>query len=308
MKRILSLFLIFVTILSLIGCAVKPVSDNADTINITDSLNNTLTVPKQPKRVAVLLSSFADVWICAGGTVSITVGESVERNIVSEDVLLVDDGAGKTIDTERLIAAKPDFVICSADIQAQVNTAKLCNEAGIPAGIFRVECFEDYLSVLSVFTQITERSDCYEANGGKIAEKVEFQMQSLKRTDAAILFIRAGSTARSTKAKTASEHFACQMLDQLGTHNIADSAPILLDGLSFEEILMQDPDYIFITTMGNENAAKEYMQSVLSDPQWQQLSAVRNEKVFFLPKALFQYKPNAKWAEAYEYLINILNS
>ena len=44
----------------------------------------------------MLFSSFADVWETAGGRVDITVGESVERGFAPEDVLLVDDGAGKT--------------------------------------------------------------------------------------------------------------------------------------------------------------------------------------------------------------------
>ena len=80
----------------------------------------------------------------------------------------------------------------------------------------------------------------------------------------------------------------------------------LLDGLSFEEILIQDPDHIFITTMGDTDAAISYIQSLLKQPQWQSLHAVKNGNVHILPKDLFQYKPNAKWAEAYQYLINII--
>ena len=91
----------------------------------------------------------------------------------------------------------------------------------------------------------------------------------------------------------------------MGTYNIAENAPILLDGLSIEEIVMEDPDYIFITTMGKEDAAKEYMNSVLEQETWQSLSAVQKGNYVYLPKDLFQFKPNAKWAEAYEYLINI---
>ena len=81
----------------------------------------------------------------------------------------------------------------------------------------------------------------------------------------------------------------------------------MLDGLSFEEILNQDPDYIFISTMGDPEAAFSYMDSLLQKPQWQALSAVQNGRVFYLPKELFQFKPNARWDEAYAYLIGLLN-
>ena len=58
--------------------------------------------------------------------------------------------------------------------------------------------------------------------------------------------------------------------------------------------------------MGNEEAARAHMESVLQAPAWQALSAVKNGRVFYLPRELFQYKPNAKWDLAYEYLIGIV--
>jgi iron complex transport system substrate-binding protein len=124
--------------------------------------------------------------------------------------------------------------------------------------------------------------------------------------DKKILFIRAGSGASATKAKTAQHHFAAAMLKKLGTYNIAENAKILLDGLSIEEIITENPDYIFISTMGDETAAKEYLLGVFSQPEWQVLTAVKEEKYCFLPKELFQYKPNSHWDKAYEYLTDIL--
>jgi iron complex transport system substrate-binding protein len=121
-----------------------------------------------------------------------------------------------------------------------------------------------------------------------------------------ILFVRAGSSAKVTKAKTVENHFVCAMLKELGTFNIAEKAPILLDGLSTEEILLSDPDFILFTTMGDEETGTAYMESLLADPVWQSLTAVKTGQVYQLPKELFQYKPNARWAEAYAYLIELL--
>ena len=96
------------------------------------------------------------------------------------------------------------------------------------------------------------------------------------------------------------------MLEELGCRNIADTAPVLLDGLSFEEILAKDPDHIFISTMGDADAAIAYMDDLLGEPTWQRLTAVQKGRVHYLPKSLFQYKPNAHWGEAYAYLITLL--
>lgn len=295
--------------LSLTACFNNNTAD-ADEFyyTFTDHTGNTVTLQQKPQKVAVLFSSFADIWVTAGGTVDITVGESVERGFAADTADLVDSGAGKTINTELLIASQPDFVILSADIAAQQETADLLYTAGIPCALFRVESFEDYLSVLEICTDITGETDRYKTYGTDVQALIEQMLNGID-TDAAdkkILFIRAGSGASATKAKTADDHFAAAMLRQLGTYNIAENAPILLDGLSLEEIITQNPEYIFISTMGDENAAKEYINSVFSQPEWQVLSAVKEQKYIFLPKDMFQYKPNSNWDAAYKYLIDVI--
>lgn len=303
--RKVTLFLLCL-ILVLAACGrVEP--DWMDTtVAATDALGSSVTLPYRPQRVAVLFSSLADIWVTAGGSVSVTVYESVERGFADTNALLVDGGAGKSIDTEALIAANPDLVIGSADIAAQVDAVTLCHDAGIPAILLRVESFSDYLAALQLCTTLTGEADRYATYGSALASEIEKKIKAFEANGCEVLFIRAGSAARYTKAKTAEDHFAAAMLAELGTVNIADSAPVLLDGLSFEEILIRDPDHIFVSTMGEENAAIAYMESLLALPEWQALSAVQNGNVHYLPKSLFQYKPNARWGEAYDYLIDCL--
>ncbi len=276
----------------------------------TDSMGHTVTLEEKPETVAVLFSSFADLWQLAGGEVDITVGEAVERGFTGEDVLLVDDGAGKMIDNELLLSYEPDLVIGSSDIEAQAETVELCTEAGIPAAGFKVESFEDYLSVLSILTDITGDKTAYQQNGEQVSEQIEQMLSDLDFSGKGydILFIRAGSQYSSTKAKGTEDNFVCGMLAELGLHNIADDAPVLLDGLSLEEIITADPDYIFISTMGKEDAAKEYMESVFAEDGYRQLTAVSEGNYAFLPKDLFQFKPNARWDEAYQYLIDLVET
>ena len=289
----------------LVGCAVPTPTGAGYTF--TDDTGAEVTVEK-PRKVAVLLSSLADLWITAGGTVDITVGESVERGFADHSAILVDAGAGKTIDLEALIAAQPDFVIYSADLSGQLECADTLRSAGIPAAGFRVETFDDYLRVLEIFTDLLETPERYEQYGTALKAEIDALIAVAREQENQpdILFVRAGSSAKVTKAKTAENHFVCGMLKDLGTFNIAEKAPILLDGLSTEEILISDPDFILFTTMGDEAAGETYMESLISDPVWQTLTAVKSGKVHQLPKELFQYKPNARWDEAYAYLIELL--
>lgn len=293
--------LLTVCALLLGGCAGAKTP--ADGYIFTDDTGAQITAPRKPETVAVLTSSLAELWITAGGAVDITVGETEQRGI-TQGAVPVDAGAGKTIDLERLIAAKPELVIYSAELAGQAACADALKAAGIPAAGFSVETLEDYLQVLKIATDILDTPQRYETYGTQVKEAADQLLR--QQYPVKILFVRAGSSAKYTKAKTAENHFVCQMLAELGTENIADAAPVLLDGLSMEEILLADPDVIFYTAMGDEAAAQSYMDSLVRDPVWQALTAVKSGRVHHLPKDLFQYKPNSRWAEAYGYLIACL--
>ena len=289
------------------SCETEPADDGDVYLRFTDSTGEEVVLKDRPVRVAVLFSSFTEMWQLSGGEVSVTVGESIERGFCPVGTPLVDGGAGKTINTELLIANRPDLVICSADIAAQNELWGLLRGTGIPVARFRVESFSDYLSVLKIMTDITKNAEAYERNGLAVSREIDAVKATYgKRAAGSILFVRVGSSARSTKAKDADGHFAASMLEELGCLNIADRAPILLDGISIETVLTENPHRIFFTTMGDEDAALAYLDSLLQSDTWKSLSAVREGRVEILPKELFQFKPGARWGEAYRYLAEIL--
>ena len=268
------IFLILITIF-FTGCNNKEITNKY--YSFIDSNGEVIILTSKPKNVAVLFSSFVEIYNNAGGTVNITVKESVDRKLVSEDTILVDTGSGKVINNELLIASKPDFVIASLDISEQVKTAKLLNNLGIPCALFKVETFEDYLFTLDILTDITGNKTLYKTYGKDIQENINNIKEKIKIDNVPkILFIRSGSSAISCKAKNTDSHFACKILFDLGTENIADKAPILLDGLSIEEIILNEPDYIFISIMGNEDSGKAFMQELLNSKPYSSLKAIKN--------------------------------
>ncbi len=307
MKKVFS---VLVVLILCAGCAqTQPVLSSGNAFySFTDSAGCVVSLPAAPQKTAVLFSSFAQIWTLCGGEIALTVGESAERGFVGDDAVFVDAGAGKSINEELLLAAECDFVIGSADIPAQVQAVQLLRQNGVACALLRVEDFEDYLSVLRIFSDINRNPAAYEEYGTAAEAEIEkiFTALPTDMKKPRILFVRSGASYSSAKAKTAETHFAAAMLKELGTENIAETAGILTENLSTEEILMQDPDYIFIVTMGDEEAAKEYMQSILYGEVLQNLRAVRNGNVIFLPKELFQYKPNHRWAQAYAYLADVL--
>ncbi len=308
MKRLFKLALLSLAV-CLVFCSCRTADEQSDLfLEFTDSTGKTVTLRERPLKVAVLFSSLADIWVAAGGEVAVTVGETVERGFAKSGTKLVDDKAGKKINVEELIAAEPDFVIYSADIEAQAKCAELLSKADIPAAGFVVDCFDDYLFVLDTLTDVTGKKELYEQHGLKVKTAVDGFKENKPLDGKRILFIRAGSSARSVKIKKSDDNFAAMMLCDLGAQNIADSSPSMVDNLSFEAVLQSDPDFIFFTAMGDEEASKKYVGELLLSDGWRELRCIKQNGYLFLPKDLFHYKPNSRWGEAYEYLVGAFPS
>ena len=60
-------------------------------------------------------------------------------------------------------------------------------------------------------------------------------------------------------------------------------------------------------SVDDEVGMKKYVQQFLMDnPAWSELTAVKNGRVYFMEKNLFNLKPNHRWGEAYEIMEEIL--
>ena len=272
----------------------------------TDSLGNEVTVDAPVKKAAVLFSSLADIWNACGGEIAVTVGDSVERGFAEADAILVNDGAGLKIDTEALVAAEPDLVIGTASFSAQQEAAETLREMGIPCALFDEDSFEDYLQILKIFADLNENETAYQEQGMDVEAEIDTILDDLDKKEFSYLFIRAGSGFSATKAKTAEDHFACVILDVIGGHNIAEEAGNLAEELSLESILAQDPDYIILAAQGDEDTAKAYIDELFAEDGWSELTAIRENRCFFVDKELYNYKPNSRWAEAYQTMIELI--
>lgn len=276
------------------------------TCTFTDSLGNTVELEQPPKRVAALLGSYAETWLLAGGeVVAVTQDAYDERGLeLPEDT--VNLGANQQPDLEALFAAEPDLVLLTPDLDGQMGLRDSLEAAGIPAAWFKVETFDDYLNMLKICTDLTGRSDLYQKNGLDIQSEIDAAIASVPEGEApTVLLLRAYSSG--VRAKN-SDNIAGAILKDLGAANIADSDSGLLEDLQMESILAADPEFIFVTTMGaSQEAALESLDELLhSDPAWQTLSAVKEDRVEVLPKDLFHYKPNARWGESYQMLAELM--
>lgn len=302
MKRPLSLILVCICL-----TACTPAAPPESGYSFTDDLGRTVTVD-EPRRVACLLGSFADVWHLAGGEIAAAPDDAwVDFALpLSEDA--VNLGHTKQLSLEALFAAEPDFIIASSNTDIDLAWKDTLETAGIPTAYFDVSDFDDYLRMLKICTDITGRPDLYEKHGLDVQKQINDAVEKSKSRGTApkVLYLRA--SASSIRAKNSSGSVLGEMLAALGCVNIADSDASLLENLSMEHILMEDPDYIFFVQLGDDAAGTQAnIDRFLSEnPAWASLTAVREGRVFHLDKKLYNMKPNARWGEAYLALEELL--
>lgn len=315
MKRLFSLILICA--LGLSGCAPAgtgssspssaSASGESELITFTDDLGRTVSLA-QPQRVACLIGSFADLWCLAGGKDALVA--AADDTWTSFDLGLGEDvanlGAVKEPNVELLLQSKPDLVIASSNTDAQVALLDTLEGMGLTVAYFKVSSFQDYLNMLDICTQLTGRTDCYEQYGQALQDQVDAAKAKCAGLSPTVLYVRA--TGSSCKVKNSQDTVLGEMLADLGCVNIADSSESLLEQLSLEVILDQDPDFIFAILQGSDptDAQRTLDETLLSNPAWQSLTAVKEGRFFVLDDQLYNLKPNARWGDAYEQLADLL--
>lgn len=295
------------------SAAATAPADSEAACTFTDDLGREVTLEAAPRRVAALTGSYADIWCTAGGRDTLVASASdawTDFDLgLGEEVANI--GGAMGVSVEELLAAAPDLVLASTNIPSNQEMLPALEAAGVDVAFFSVDTFEDYLRMLEICTGLTGSPEAYQTYGEAVAEEIE-----AARTRAAaaleeqgpekVLYIRAAASV--VKPKGSSGTVLGEMLADLGCINIADQDQSLLEDLSMEAILAADPDKILIVLQGAdpEPAKAQLEGEVLSNPAWQQLTAVREGRVYYMDKDLYHLKPNARWGEAYDHLVEIL--
>ncbi|MBQ2837370.1 MAG: ABC transporter substrate-binding protein, partial [Peptococcaceae bacterium] len=293
------LTLLLVSILALSGCGtnqtIQESPQQEDGYTFTDAIGQEITV-HNPQRVVSLMGSFSEIWILAGGADTL-VGTSYDtvdnRDLgLPKDIAIV--GTYQNPNIEEILALNPDLVLLSSETtrtDSHVALKDALNGADIPAAYFSVTHFEDYLNMLKICTDITGNQDAYQTNGIAVEERIaQIIADSKTETSPSVLLMitySGGIRAQSSDTMTG------KMLSELGCKNILDDYPSMLQDFSVEKIIETDPDYIFVIPMGNDDALaqKNLKENVESNPAWNSLTAVKNDRYILLPKDKFLYKP-----------------
>ena len=257
---------------------------------------------KTPQNVVALSKSVAEMWLLAGGSLAGTTSDALE---LPEAENAVSIGSLTNASLEAIVALNPELVILTLDIPLHKKLEENLRSLGIKTYVADVKSFSDYANVMKDFTALTGKSDLYKKNVTDLHNEIKKIIDSVQASKKeSYLFMRV-STAKN---KVLKNHFGNEIFMDLGLLPIVDDNS-QLDEINMEALLAANPDYIFVVAQGNEEKAEEaFYKAYKSNPAWNSLKAVQNNKIIMLPKDLFNYKPNARWAESYRLIADFLQT
>ena len=122
------------------------------------------------------------------------------------------------------------------------------------------------------------------------------------KEDILILFGAPGSVMVSTD-----NSYVGNLVKIAGGNNIFESEISSFIQVNMEEIIKRNPDKILIMTHAVPEEAKKTVEEEFAKATWQQLDAIKNNKVYYLENGYFGMSANLKVIEALDKLGVILN-
>ncbi|AKP67838.1 ABC transporter substrate-binding protein [Companilactobacillus ginsenosidimutans] len=289
MRNKKSIIIALLAVLLFVGVGVGSIQANtsaaSNTRVVKDNKGKKVTIPKKVKRVADLWHANNPILLMLGG----------EKDLVATTQLIHDNKLltklypsvkkqavpfnGDSINTEELIAQKPDVVIGSDP--AQIETIR---KAGIPAVN---SMFQDYKGMKKTVTLTGN------ILGGKAVKNAKIYNQQLTDdieevgnltrgagTPSVLHIVNKSDLTKVDGRKTIVD----QWIKTAGGKNAIKSKGNMIS-VSAEEIIKSNPDIIIV---GN-TTSKKALKALKKDSRFKSLKAVKHNKVYGNPTCIFQW-------------------
>ena len=302
MKRQLCAVLATVMVLALLltGCGSEQqkAADQSTFVTVTDDLGRQVELKAKPARIVVTSASFLEPLEAVGGA-DLVVGRPDSKTKMpdyAKDITSV--GKVYQIDTEKVLSCQPDLVIINKGMNEKLVEA--LEGSGIKTLVIDMKSYEDVKREVNTLAAVTGNKEKGEALIKDMDEKIAAVKNSIPADKRRVSIIHSTSQGLSVQLDGS---IAGSVAKMLGWENVAsgskpleknpDAAPY-----SMETLVEQNPEIIFVTSMGKLSAIKASMEETMQGPAWQSIPAVRDKKVYYLPQELFLLSPGIHYPEA----------
>ena len=301
----LALFTAASLLLSACGAPAAEQSSQGSYATITDDNGRTVSFDKKPERIVVTSASFLEPLYAVGGEV---VGRPDSKSKIPEAAKSVTNiGRVYQIDAEKVLALTPDLVILNRGMNEKLVETLAANH--IKTLVIEMKSYEDVKREIGTFATLTGET----AKGDELIRKMDADIEavrtSIPQEKKRVAIIHSTGQGLSVQLDGS---IAGNIANILGWENTAAGMPALDKNpdaapYSMETLVAQNPDIIFVTSMGEEAEIRASMEAMFAgSPAWQSVSAVRDGRVYYLPQELFLFSPGIQYPEAVKYMARLI--
>ena len=310
MKKLISLLLSLILVVSLAACGGAPVETVVcgAAVTITDQAGFEVTLPEKIERIVVCdilpLPSVLCVFFDSADKIvgiSGTSKNAAENGLLGQlypQLLQAETGFidGSTVNVEELMKLQPDVVFYNA---SRTELGDQLRTAGFPAVAISVnkweyDCIEtlnQWVGLLGQMFPENDKADRVEAYSRQIRELVSERVADIPERERVLFLYQYSETNLLTSG---AKFFGQYWADAIGAVNVAGE--LTTDNsvsVSMEQIYAWDPGLIFITNFTTAGPDDLY-ENTVGTYDWSGISAVENRRVYKMPLGMYRsYTPGA---------------
>ena len=309
MQKILSMVMVFIFALLVVGCGEDEMYTTTTTREIfnliTDDAGRDVPLDKKPERIVVTSASFLEPLHAVGGTVVGRPDSKTQMPDWAKDINSI--GQVYNVDVEKVIACKPDIVIINKGMNEKL--LDVLNQNKIPALILDMKSYDNVKNELEIFGELTENTDKSKEIIDDMDSKIKNIIDKMPKDKKRVAILH--STAQGLTVQLDGS-IAGNIVKMFGWENVASDMTPLEDNpdaapYSLETLAEQNPEIIFVTSMGKIDEIKANMQkNIETNPAWKSIGAIKNNQLYYLPQDLFLLSPGLRYPEAVETMAKMI--
>ncbi|OYT43944.1 hypothetical protein B6U90_06240 [Thermoplasmatales archaeon ex4484_6] len=280
MKRAASFFLVGALLLGVLlisGCTDR-ISDGDK--EYTDPTGHVVKLKGDPERVVTLTPSLTETVVALGAGGLLVGADSVSAS-ENPDLDLETVSTWEGLDTEKIVSLSPDIVIM--DRTLDITDASFNALDGLSIPVYRIfpKTFDEVLSAITGVGEVLGR----EKEAGFIVDDMGTRRDTITEETSRIEWSNRSSVLYVTYYDGTSDPwvgtsstFSGSLIELAGGKDaVSDDSGVVVQ-ISVETVIDADPDVIICSQ--SESWPTHTRETILSDPLWEDITAVREGRVF----------------------------
>lgn len=269
---------------------------SAQTRTVTDMVGRKVTIPTTIHSVFSSNPIGTTLIYClnpdklAGWNRTLTSGEKkfVDKKYQFLPVIGAWSGNPKTLNKETLLLNKPDIILASPAVAAQVSVSQtIQEETGIPVLIIDQNILKtgEMIRFVADITGEKQRGEELASYADKVLAENKTLTDSVSDSEKKRVYYAEGAKGLQTDPP---KSFHAEIIDITGGINVATvsaKSKGVVGGvnISFEQLALWNPDIILISDNTLAHSGKGFYKTVDEDPLWSTLTAVKNKNYYRIP-------------------------